>query len=158
MAEYNRSEALDLALYDLPALQPREPEYQPERELAPKRQSGENRRKEVFADAVHAFKIFAVAVTLLALFASILFSRISLAVLEREATEIQTKISEAESENTRLQMAFNSSVSREKVEEYAVSVLGMQKLERYQIHYFEDRDGDEVVVADGEAVVKADNE
>jgi hypothetical protein len=30
-------------------------------------------------------------------------------------------------------------------------------LERYQIHYFEDRDGDEVVVADGEAVVKADN-
>lgn len=157
MADYNRSEALDLALYDMPALQPREPEYQPEHELAPARQSGDEKRREFFADAAHALKIFAVAVTLLTLFASILFSRISLAVLEREATQIQTKISEAKSENTRLQMLFNSSVSREKVEEYAVSVLGMQKLERYQIHYFEDRDGDEVVVADGEAVVKADN-
>ena len=47
-------------------------------------------------------------------------------------------------------MQLNSSVSREKVEEYAVSVLGMQKLERYQIHYFENRDGDKVVMADGE--------
>ena len=36
----------------------------------------------------------------------------------------------------------------------------MHKLERYQIHYFENRDGDKVVVAGGKAVgdeAKADN-
>ena len=58
-------------------------------------------------------------------------------------------------------MQLNSSVSREKVDEYAVSVLGMQKVERYQIHYFENRDGDKVVMADGELfedVIKADKD
>ena len=57
-------------------------------------------------------------------------------------------------------MQLNSSVSIEKVDAYAVSVLGMHKLERYQIHYFENRDGDKVVVAGGKAVgdeAKADN-
>lgn len=160
MAEYNRSEALDLALYDLPALKPEEPAYEPAPKSAPKRRSAEEIRRESVASAKHALKIFAVAVTLLGLFASILFSRITLAMLEKEAGEIETQISEAKSENTRLQMAFNSSVSREKVEEYAVNVLGMQKVERYQIHYFENRDGDEVVLADGKTVempVEADN-
>ena len=85
------------------------------------------------------------------LFASILFSRISLAVLEREATQIQTKISEAKSENTRLVMQLSSNASIEKVDAYAVSVLGMNKLERYQIHYFEDREDDKVVVVGGKA-------
>ena len=34
----------------------------------------------------------------------------------------------------------------------AASVLGMNKLERYQIHYFENRDADKVVIAGGEEV------
>ena len=49
-------------------------------------------------------------------------------------------------------MALNSSVSIEKVDAYAVSVLGMQKLERYQVRYFDNRDGDKVVMAGGKAV------
>ena len=49
-------------------------------------------------------------------------------------------------------MQLNSAVSLDKVDEYAVSVLGMHKLERYQIHYFGNTDGDEVVVAGGKAV------
>ena len=69
-------------------------------------------------------------------------------------------LDEAKSENIRLNMALNALMSREKVEDYAVNVLGMQKIERYQIYYFDDRDGDKVVVSGGDTVnaeIKADN-
>lgn len=152
MAEYNRSEALDLAFYNMPALKPQNPDYQPVRKpQARPNNAGENRKGNKLS-AAQTLKIFAVAITLFGLFVSILFSRISLAVLEKEAGKIESSIGEAKSENVRLQMAFNSSVSREKVEDFAVNVLGMQKVERYQIHYFENRDGDEVVIADGKTV------
>lgn len=153
MADYNRSEAYDLSLYSMPALKPT---YQPEREIrkpkqAPKK-SAVQIRKESVASALRAVKLFFVSAVLLVLFGSVLFSKISLVRLEKETTEWQQKISEAQSENTRLLMQLNSAVSIEKVDAYAASVLGMHKLERYQIHYFENRDGDKVVVADGEAV------
>ncbi len=152
MAEYNRSEALELAFYNMPALKPGEPAYEPVRKPEPRSlNAGENRKGRKLSVG-QTLKIFAVAITLFGLFVSILFSRISLAMLEKEAGKIETDISEAKSENVRLQMAFNSSVSREKVEDFAVNVLGMQKVERYQIHYFENRDGDEVVIADGKTV------
>ncbi len=150
MAAYNRSEAVDI-YYGAPATAPKRQQPQENPEHRPQPQGVDIKtRKEAISSALHALKLFAVSVTLLVLFGSVLFSRISLAVLEREATQIQSSISDAQSENTRLQMAFNSSVSMEKVEEYAVSVLGMQKIERYQIRYFDNRDGDKVVVADGE--------
>ena len=65
---------------------------------------------------------------------------------------MKAKISDAQSENTRLVMQLKSNASIEKVDAYAVSVLGMNKLERHQIHYFEDRDADKVVIADGKSV------
>ncbi|MBO5411143.1 MAG: hypothetical protein J6A60_07770 [Clostridia bacterium] len=152
MADYNRSEAYDLSLYNMPALKPA---YEPEREVKrPERkpQSAERIRKESVASALRAVKLFMVSAVLLLLFGSVLFSKISLVRLEKDATEWQQKLSEAQSENTRLVMQLNSAVSIEKVDAYAASVLGMHKLERYQIHYFENRDGDKVVVAGGEAV------
>lgn len=136
----------------MPALKPA---YEPEREVKrPERkpQSAERIRKESVASALRAVKLFMVSAVLLLLFGSVLFSKISLVRLEKDATEWQQKLSEAQSENTRLVMQLNSAVSIEKVDAYAASVLGMHKLERYQIHYFENRDGDKVVVAGGEAV------
>ena len=161
MADYNRSEAYDLSLFAVPA-------YKPEVQNAPSQPSQKPRlvrpqktaaqlRKESIASAIHTLKIFVVAITLLVLFGAVLFSRITLAGLEKEAVVIASNIKDAESENTRLVMQLNSSVSREKVDEYAVSVLGMQKVERYQIHYFENRDGDKVVMAHGRTVEDAGN-
>lgn len=66
--------------------------------------------------------------------------------------ELQSEIDQAQAENVRLNAAICSMASVDKIQEYAVSVLGMQKAERYQIHYFEDRDGDKVVIADGKAL------
>lgn len=165
MAEYNRSEAYDLSLYDMPAIKtsaaPRRdiPAQQP-RTAVKKPKTAAQIRRESVSSALRALKLFVVSATLILLFGAVLFSKVSLIELEQESAEIKSKISEAQSENTRLVMQLNSSVSIEKVDAYAVSVLGMHKLERYQIHYFENRDGDKVVVAGGKAVrdeAKADN-
>ena len=64
-------------------------------------------------------------------------------------TQLTSDIKEAEAENIRLQAELTSVLSADKVRNYAVSVLGMQKIERYQIHYFENRGGNTVVIADG---------
>lgn len=164
MADYNRSEAYDLSLFDMPVMKG---SAAPQLDDTPKKEktavgrpkTAEQHRKESVSSALRALKLFLVSATLLLLFGSVLFSKISLVMLENKATEITAKIDEAESENTRLVMALNSSVSIEKVDAYAVSVLGMQKLERYQIRYFGNRDGDKVVMAGGKAIsdeVKAD--
>lgn len=154
MAEYNRSEAYDLSLYDMPVIRTsaapqieHRPAPQPTR---PK--TAAQARKESISSALRALKLFAVSVTLMVLFGAVLFSKINLVLIENEKAEIEAKMSEARNENTRLVMQLNSSASIEKVDAYAVSVLGMHKLERYQIHYFENRDGDKVVMAHGRAV------
>lgn len=153
MADYNRSEAYDLSLFGAPAeqLPAYEPEAVPAAKPVRKPKSTAQIRKESIASAVHALRIFVVSAVLLTLFGAILLSRVNLVILQKEAAEISEQIKDAQSENTRLVMELNATVSREKVDEYAVSVLGMQKLERYQIHYFENRDGDKVVIAGGES-------
>lgn len=157
MADYNHSEAYDLSLFDVAVQMPaQQPETAPVERPVRKPKSTAQIRKESMASAVHALKIFTVAAVLLTLFGAILLSKVNLVILQKEAAEISEQIKDAESENIRLEMELNATVSREKVDEYAVSVLGMQKLERYQIHYFENRDGDKVVVAGGESSEAAD--
>ncbi len=161
MADYNRSEAFDM--YAAPAFNPgaeripAQPYRRPHN--APGKKAAIQVKRNTLASVLRALRIFAIAVTIISLFGAILYSRVGLAKLEREATELAQQIKDAESENTRLVMQLNSSVSREKIDEYAVSVLGMQKLERYQIHYFSDNTGDKVLMADGvisEDMIKAD--
>ena len=152
MANYNRSEALDLSQYNMPEFKPnvQEPEIRKPAQRKPK--SAAQIRRESIASALRAVKLFFVSAVLIVLFGSVLFSKISLVTLQSEASDWELKIKEAQSENTRLMMQLNSTVSLDKVDEYAVSVLGMHKLERYQIHYFGNTDGDEVVVVGGKAV------
>ena len=161
MADYNRSEAYDLSLYDMPVIKSNAaPQLQPElperrRQNAPQRDTRKSvvqLRKSSVSSALHALKIFMVSAVLAVLCFSILFSKISLILIENEAANVEMKLSEARSENTRLVMQLNSIASIEKVDEYAVSVLGMHQLERYQIHYFENSDGDKVAVAGGKTV------
>ena len=73
--------------------------------------------------------------------------------------EIYTRtqqLNEAKSENVRLKSLYYSEVSADKIHDFAVNELGMQKVERYQIHYFEDRAGDRVVIAGGRSPGNAD--
>ena len=154
MSDFNRSEAYDLSLFDMPVIRS-SAAPQIEKRPAPKpakvRTPAQVRRESV-SSVLRALKLFVVSATLMLLFGAVLFSKINLVLIENEKTEFEAKMSEARSENTRLVMQLNSSASIEKVDAYAVSVLGMHKLERYQIHYFENRDGDKVVMAHGRAV------
>lgn len=152
MANYNRSEALDLSLYNMPALKPDVQETEIRKPVQKKPKSAAQIRRESIASALRAVKLFFVSAVLILLFGSVLFAKISLVTLQSEASDWELKIKEAQSENTRLMMQLNSTVSLDKVDEYAVSVLGMHKLERYQIHYFGNTDGDEVVMVGGKAV------
>ncbi len=149
MNGYNRSEAYDIN-YAAPALEfPYEEPQIRKAKSANKTKSLITVNKATYAGIILAAKTVALAVVLLALFLGILRTRIDFEKLNRETTKIQSMISDAESENTRLKVQLSSTVSREKVEAYATTVLGMHKLERNQIHYFEDKTGDEVVLANG---------
>lgn len=154
MSDFNRSEAYDLSLFDMPVIRS-SAAPQIEKRPAPKPakvKTPAQVRRESVSSVLRALKLFVVSATLMLLFGAVLFSKINLVLIENEKTEFEAKMSEARSENTRLVMQLNSSASIEKVDAYAVSVLGMHKLERYQIHYFENKDGDKVVMAHGRAV------
>lgn len=155
MNEYNSSEAYDLSLFDVPAIEL--PEEEPQEQQKPVKEKKQEPKpllslnRKTYDLALHALRVFAIASVLLLLFAGILRTRIELETLDKENAKLESLIEDAESENTRLRMQLSSTISREKVENYATSVLGMHKLERYQIHYFDERAEDEVVLAGGKA-------
>lgn len=167
MTEYNRSEAYDLNLFGAdvlssaaPAVKPSEPEKVKKTVVKPDAQALARAKAESVAETKQAIKVLAVILVMFSLFAGVLAARLTVYDLKAQAAEKEIALNEAKSENIRLNMALNALMSREKVEEYAVNVLGMQKIQRYQIHYFEDRDGDRVIVSGGDAVdaeIKADN-
>ena len=153
MNGYNGSEAYDLSLLNMPAVKLPEQEQFPQQEHEQGRQQNNKARvtvsRKTVQAALHAFRVVSIAAVLLILFAGILFTRIKIESLDKEADRIQALISDAESEQTRLKSQLSSAISREKIEEYAISELGMHKLERYQIRYFEERSEDRVVLAGG---------
>ncbi len=101
---------------------------------------------------VMAITFITAAIILLIMSTILMHLNNSIVANNKKITTLQSQIEQAEAENVRLNAAVNAAVSADKIQEYAVSVLGMQKAERYQIHYFEDRDGDKVVIADGKAL------
>ena len=101
---------------------------------------------------VMAITIIVSLIVLLGMATVLTYLNKSIVANSKTITALQTQIEQAEAENVRLNAAVSATVSADKIQEYAVSVLGMQKAERYQIHYFEDRDGDKVVIADGKAL------
>lgn len=167
MTEYNRSEAYDLNLFGAdmlssaaPATEIPEPKKVKKTVAKPDTEALARAKAESVAETKQAIKVLAVILVMFSLFAGVLAARLTVYDLKAQASEKEIMLNEAKSENIRLNMALNALMSREKVEEYAVNVLGMQKIQRYQIHYFEDRDGDRVIVSGGDTVnaeIKADN-
>ena len=165
MTEYNRSEAYDLNLIDLDVMSSAAPAVEmPETEKTKKQQPDAEQlaraRAESVAETRHALKVLGVILVMFSLLTGVIGARLAVYDLKYKAAEIRVDIDEAKSENVRLNMTLDALMSREKVEEYAVNVLGMQKIQRFQIRYLDYRDGDRVVVSGGDAVdaeIKADN-
>lgn len=152
MANYNRSEAYDLS-YATPARKIPQPEYERPQAAPQTRQNNSRATVTVSKKALGAFlrtaRIFTVAAVMIVLFAGILLTRINIESLDKETTKLENLISDAESENTRLRNQLSSMVSREKVEAYATDVLGMHKIDRYQVHYFGEDGSDSAVIVNG---------
>ena len=102
--------------------------------------------------ALRLTKVLAILCALaavLTMFYSVIYLNSKIVENDNKITALSSKISQANAENVRLTAQLGSIISADKIQHYAVTVLGMQQAERYQIHYFEDRDGDKVVVAAG---------
>ena len=69
-----------------------------------------------------------------------------------EISTVQSEIDIAKGENVRLNAELSSMVATDKIEDYAVNVLGMVKAESYQINYIDLSEGDEVVVSGDKTV------
>lgn len=72
--------------------------------------------------------------------------------LMTEISSVQKEIDIAHGENVRLNAELSSMVATDKIEDYAVNVLGMVKAESYQINYIDLSEGDEVVVSGDKTV------
>ncbi len=96
--------------------------------------------------------VFALGVLILGMLSSKIYLDKKIVKNNRTIANLTEEIDQAKAENVRLTAALSCVISSEKVQDYATNVLGMQKAERYQIHYFDDRDGDKVVIAGGKAL------
>lgn len=100
-----------------------------------------------------------VAVAALTMLSLIKYVDNNITANNKKINELNIEIEQAKAESVRLNAALGAVASADKVQEYAVNILGMQKAERYQIHYFETKGQDRVIVAGGKDVTqeKKDN-
>lgn len=138
--------------FNLSTAAPKLPDYElPEEKQAPAKRPQKQVKPE--SPALKALKTIGLSLLICTVIFSMLGSLIKLdsVIVEnkKEIASLNLEIKQAKAESTRLNAVLGSMMSADKIQEYAVTVLGMQQAERYQIHYFEDRDGDKVVVADG---------
>lgn len=95
--------------------------------------------------SVKKFFCFAVVCTFLLVVLLVMNARCD--VLMSEIADIENQIEIAEGENVRLNAELSSKISTDKIDEYAVDVLGMVKAENYQIYYVDLSEGDEIVLS-----------
>lgn len=74
-------------------------------------------------------------------------SSVKSAEVSSQISQMQTQIQNAQSENVRLRAAVNGMYSIANVESYAQDVLGMSKMEEYQIRYVDLSEADAVIYA-----------
>ena len=67
----------------------------------------------------------------------------------RKIAAVEAEIEMARSENVRLNSQKNSVMSIGKIDEYATQILGMTKVESYQVEYIDLSEGDGVIYSSG---------
>lgn len=84
-------------------------------------------------------------------FAALLYSKLRVDELDRQIAKTESNLTAAQAETVRLNMQLDSTISLEKVDDYAQNVLGMVKAENYQIEYIDLSGDDKVTVSGGKA-------
>lgn len=95
----------------------------------------------------------AMAVLVLSL---VVYPKVQQATVMNEINKMNENVTILESENVRMQTAIESKSALNTVENYAVNVLGMQKLDKSQIEYLNIENGNVIVIPeeDGNIFVK----
>ncbi len=102
-----------------------------------KRKSRAQLIKEQRAALVKAFGIFTASALAIAMLFGMLYTNAKKNELNHEIANLQTELSVAESENTRINSELNALVSMNMIDEYAVDKLGMSKVRTNQIRYID---------------------
>lgn len=84
--------------------------------------------------------------------AMMMLSRVELNELTTKISAANKQLDQLKNDNVRLSLQAESKISLNTVEEYAKSVLGMKKLQRYQIEYVNLTDSDKVEIASAKDV------
>lgn len=141
--------AYDLTMFNAIPLPEHQPQEMPHIVNPRPPKSKQQLKRETRLATVTAIKVISVAVLLLSLFGGIIASRVSLTLKQRSTEELKEQLEIANSENIRLNMKIDTMLSDETIDNYAVNVLGLKKVENYQIHYFENETTDKAVVFGG---------
>ena len=79
-----------------------------------------------------------------------IYSRVQLDEINRDISNKEYEIELAQSDSVKLNNTLSAMVSMNNVEDYAANVLGMVKVQDYQVVYVDLSSNDSVVVANGE--------
>lgn len=155
MTHYTGTSAYDFSLFE--PQQREEERRQREVKKETERIKKESRATEKSAVPAYVVKAVAAAVVCLAMVVVLLGMRSTCDKLNSEIEAAKSELKIAQSENTRLTAELNSMISADKIEDYAENVLGMVKVEAYQITYLDLSEGDEVVVSGDKEVKSGDS-
>lgn len=159
MAQYNNYKS-----YNIEQFEPRTvsngsaaPKIKPEQQKRPQlelvktpKQSAAQVRQEVHDSAKQARKVFFIAMTILLFMAAVIYSRVQLDEINRDINSVENSIELAQSDTIKLNNALSSMVSINNVEDYAANVLGMVKVQDYQVVYVDLSADDSIIVANGQ--------
>lgn len=112
---------------------------------APKLTDGEKSkiviRKAKQKPAASAPKILITAVMAVLVLSLVVYPKVQQATVMSDINKLNDQVMILESENVRMQTAIESKSALKAVEDYAVDVLGMQKLDKSQIEYLSIENG-----------------
>ena len=154
MAYANRTEAVDMRKSNQygSAAPKRKPQSAP-KHAAPRPRVIKKTKAELRAEERLSAKRAAKALVFCALLFSVvafqIFSQVKVDELDRQIDSVNAEIEVVESENTRLNMEIDATISLDKVDSYAQNVLGMVKVENYQVSYIDLSGGDAVTQSGG---------
>lgn len=150
---YNRTEAVDMRRPQGSAAPARRNIPNTRARMAPKPHVVTKTKKQLRAEEFRSTKKATKALVICSIFFLLIgfqiYNQVQVDELDRQLDSINQQIEVVDSENTRLNMELDSIISLDKVDDYAQNVLGMVKVENYQVSYIDLSGGDAITKSGG---------
>lgn len=125
-----------------------EPEYmaQPPEKTPAQRRASDIAMKKTPPKRGSASKVFLIALSVFSICFFVISGKVETSKMYRQISSAEENLDIIQSENVRLQSELEGKVTLKNVEEYAVKVLGLKKLNNSQIEYVETQTDDIVEI------------